>query len=175
MPFGLTNALAVIMDLMNRVFSAYLDQFVVTFIDDILVYSKTKEEYEQHLRLVLQTLRDNNLYAKFSNCEFWLEKVAFLGHVITKEGVLVDPSKIEAMSNWVAPKNVADIRSLLGLAVYYRRFVKDFLKIAKPLSSLMRKENRFRWDESCETTFQTLMERWTTAPILALPKGSENF
>ncbi|XP_074270856.1 uncharacterized protein LOC141594763 [Silene latifolia] len=175
MPFGLTNAPAAFMDLMNRIFTPFLDKFVVVFIDDILVYSKTKEEHEEHLRVVLQTLRENQLYAKLSKCEFWLEEVAFLGHVISKKGVSVDPSKIEAVTKWESPKNVAEIRSFLGLAGYYRRFVKDFSTIARPMTSLMRKEVRFVWDESCETAFQTLKERLTTAPILALPEGCENF
>ncbi|XP_074300152.1 putative mitochondrial protein AtMg00860 [Silene latifolia] len=160
---------------MNRVFSPYLDKFVVVFIDDILVYAKTKKEHEEHLRIVLQTLREHQLYVKLSKCEFWLEKVAFLGHIIAKEGVAVDPTKNEAMSRWVSPKNMAEIRSFVGLAGYYRRFMKDFSKIARPLTSLMRKEIRFKWEESCETTFLTLKERLTTAPVLALPEGSENF
>ncbi|XP_074293310.1 putative mitochondrial protein AtMg00860 [Silene latifolia] len=146
----------------------------MVFIDDILVYSKTKEEHEEHLRIVLQTLRDNQFYAKLSKCEFWLERVAFLGHVISKKGVVVDPSKIEALSRWESPKNVAEIRSFLGLAGYYQRFVKDFSKIARPLTALMRKDNRFKWDESCETAFLTLKERLTAVLILTLPNGSEN-
>ncbi|XP_074314308.1 putative mitochondrial protein AtMg00860 [Silene latifolia] len=137
MPFGLTNTPAAFMDLMNRVFSLYLDTFVVVFIDDILVYSKTKEEHEEHLRIVLQTLREHQLYAKLSKCEFWLEKVAFLGHIMSKEGVAVNPTKIEAVSRWVAPKNVEEIGSFLGLAGY-SRFVKDFSKIVRPLTSLMK-------------------------------------
>lgn len=118
MPFGLTNAPAVFMDLMNRVFRAYLDKFVVVFIDDILIYSKNASEHEEHLRAVLQILRENHSYAKFSKCEFWLEKVAFLGHIISKEGVSIDPSKIQAVSEWSTPKNVTEIRSFLGLAGY---------------------------------------------------------
>ncbi|XP_074302892.1 putative mitochondrial protein AtMg00860 [Silene latifolia] len=163
------------MDLMNREFSPYLDQFVVVFIDDILVYSKNKEEQEKYLRIILQTLRENDLYAKLSKCEFSFDKVAFLGHVVSKKGVSVDPSKIEAVTKWEKPKNVADVRSFLGLDGYYRRFLKDFPKLAKPLTALMRKENRFKWDESCETAFLTLKERLTIAPILALPEGSEDF
>ncbi|XP_074277689.1 putative mitochondrial protein AtMg00860 [Silene latifolia] len=126
------------MDLMNRLFSPYLDKFVVVFIDNILVYSKTKEEHEEHLTIVVQTLREHELYEKHSKCEFWLENVAFLGHVISKEGVVEDPTKIDVVSKWVAPKNVAEIRSFIGLAGYYRLFVKDFSKIARPLTSLMR-------------------------------------
>ncbi|KAL4021074.1 hypothetical protein IC575_019863 [Cucumis melo] len=122
MSFGLTNAPAVFMDLMNRVFREFLDTFVIVFIDDILIYSKTEAEHEEHLRMVLQTLRDNNLYAKFSKCEFWLKQVSFLGHVVSKAGVSVDPAKIEAVTGWTRPSTVSEVRSFLGLAGYYRRF-----------------------------------------------------
>jgi len=118
--FGLTNAPAYFMNMMNKVFMEELDKFVVVFIDDILIYSKTTEEHAEHLRIVLEKLRQNQPYAKFSKCEFWLEKVAFLGHVLTTEGVAVDPTKIEAVIEWQQPKNVTDIRSFLGLARYYR-------------------------------------------------------
>ena len=174
MPFGLTNAPALFMDLMNRVFHSYLDKFVVVFIDDILVYSKSKEDHVEHLRLVLSTLREHKLYAKFSKCEFWLEEVAFLGHIVSKDGVSVDPAKIKAVSEWPTPKNVTEIRSFLGLAGYYRRFVRDFSKIARPMTTLMKKEKRFEWTDECETAFQILKERLTTAPVLALPDGNEN-
>ena len=110
------------MDLMNRVFKPYLDQFVVVFIDDILVYSKSREEHERHLSIVLQTLRDKRLYAKLKKCEFWLDSVSILGHVVTKDGILVDPGKVDAVSNWRRPTTVTEIRSFLGLAGYYRRF-----------------------------------------------------
>ena len=123
------------MDLMHRVFRPYLDRFVVVFIDDILVYSKSEEEHEEHLRIVLETLQQHKLYAKFSKCEFWLDKVAFLGHIISSDGVEVDPSKIESIVNWKRPESIPEIRSFLGLAGYYRRFVKDCSKIAGPLSS----------------------------------------
>jgi hypothetical protein len=118
--FGLTNAPAYFMNMMNKVFMEELDRFVVVFIDDILVYSASAEEHEQHLRVVLEKLRQNQLYAKFSKCEFWLEEVAFLGHVLTAEGVAVDPAKIEAVKEWEQPRNATDIRSFLGLAGYYR-------------------------------------------------------
>ncbi|XP_028216617.1 uncharacterized protein LOC114398639 [Glycine soja] len=127
MPFGVTNAPGVFMDYMNRIFHPYLDSFVVVFIDDILVYSKTKEEHEEHLRVVLQTLKDNRLYAKLSKCDFWLEEVSFLGHVIFRGGIAVDPSKVEAVMSWESPKSVFEIRSFLGLAGYYRRFIEGFL------------------------------------------------
>ena len=127
--FGLTNAPATFMDLMNRVFRPSLDRLVIVFIDDILVYSKNEDEHAKHLRVVLQTLRDHRLYAKFSKYEFWLEQVAFLGHVVSKNGIQEDPRKIEAVADWPRPTTITEIRSFLGLAGYYRRFVKDFSKI----------------------------------------------
>ncbi|GMP43953.1 hypothetical protein CsSME_00013113 [Camellia sinensis var. sinensis] len=139
MPFGVTNALAAFMDLMNRVFKPYLDEFVVVFIDDILIYSKSGVEHEKHLRLALQILRDRKLYAKLSKCEFWLSSISFLGHVINEEGISVDPSKIEAIVNWPTPTNVSEVRCFLGLASYYRKFVKDFSRIAVPLTQLTQK------------------------------------
>ncbi|MFG1569958.1 reverse transcriptase family protein, partial [Staphylococcus aureus] len=136
MPFGLTNAPAVFMNLMNKVFHPYLDQFVVVFIDDILIYSKSPEEHEEHLRIVLETLRKEKLYGKLSKCEFFLDQVEFLGHVVTRDGIAVDPKKIEAVKSWAPPKSVAEVRSFLGLAGYYRKFVKDFAKIAEPMTKL---------------------------------------
>ena len=143
MPFGLTNAPAAFMDLMNRVFKDYLDKFVVIFIDDILIYSRSHDEHEQHLRLVLQKLKDKKLYVKFSKCNFWLEEIAFLGHIITKHGVAVDPEKIKAVTKWQQPKNASEIRSFLGLASYYCRFVEGFSKIATSLTKLTRKNVKF--------------------------------
>ena len=119
MPFGLTNALVAFMDLMNRVFHPYLDQFVVVFIDDILVYSKDAQEYEQHLKIVMQTLREKKLYAKLSKCDFWLKKVSFLGHIVSAEGIRVDPTKVEAVVNWKPPRNITEVRSFLSLVGYY--------------------------------------------------------
>ena len=139
MPFGLTNAPAVFMDYMNRIFRSYLDQFVVVFIDDILIYSKSIEEHEKHLRMVLNILKEKQLYAKLSKCEFWLTEVKFLGHVISRDGVAIDPSKVEAVLNWKRPETVTEIRSFLGLAGYYRRFIQNFSRIAMPLTKLTRK------------------------------------
>ena len=145
MPVGFTNAPAVFMDLMNRVFSPYLDKFVIIFIDDILVYSGSSEEHLEHLKIVLQTLRERELYAKLRKCQFWLDRVSFLGHVISVERVSVDPKKIEAVVNWKPPKNVLEVRSFLSLAGYYRKFVEGFSKIAAPLTKLTRKDVKYDW------------------------------
>ncbi|GJT35416.1 putative nucleotidyltransferase, ribonuclease H [Tanacetum coccineum] len=175
MPFGLTNAPAVFMDLMNRVCRPYLDKFVIVFIDDILIYSKTKEEHDVHLRLILELLKKEELYAKFSKCDFWLSKVQFLGHVIDSKGIHVDPAKIESIKDWESPKTPTEIRQFLGLAGYYRRFIEGFSKIAKPMTKLTQKSVKFNWGEKEETAFQTLKQKLCSAPILALPEGSENF
>ncbi|KAJ0557161.1 putative nucleotidyltransferase, Ribonuclease H [Helianthus annuus] len=153
MPFGLTNAPAVFMDLMNRVCKPYLDKFVIVFIDDILIYSKSQEEHEQHLRLILELLRKEQLYAKFSKCDFWLREVHFLGHVVNKDGIHVDPSKVDSIKNWPAPRTPTEIRQFLGLAGYYRRFIKDFSKIAQPLTSLTQKGVAYRWGDAQESAF----------------------
>ncbi|GJT07285.1 putative reverse transcriptase domain-containing protein [Tanacetum coccineum] len=150
MPFGLTNAPAVFMDLMNRVCKPYLDKFVIVFIDDILIYSKTKEDHEVHLRLVLELLRKEKLYAKFSKCEFWLQEVHFLGHVVNQSGIHVDPG-------------------------YYRRFIANFSKIAKPLTSLTQKNQKYVWGVEQEEAFHTLKNNLCDAPILSLPDGVEDF
>ncbi|GJY38677.1 putative reverse transcriptase domain-containing protein, partial [Tanacetum coccineum] len=175
MPFGLSNAPTVFMDLMNRVCRPYLDKFVIVFIDDILIYSKTKEEHDAHLRLILELLKKEELYAKFSKCDFWLSKVQFLGHVIDSEGIHVDPAKIESIKDWESPKTPTEIRQFLGLAGYYRRFIEGFSKIAKPMTKLTQKSVKFNWGEKEETAFQTLKQKLCSAPILALPEGSENF
>jgi hypothetical protein len=175
MPFGLTNAPAVFMDLMNRVFKQYLDKFVIVFIDDILVYSKNQEEHESHLHVVLDTLKKKKLYAKFSKCEFWIKEVSFLGHVISADGIKVDPSKIEAITKWTRPTSVAEVRSFLGLAGYYRRFVEGFSSIASSLTKLLKKGTKFVWDDEQEKSFQELKERLVSAPVLVLPSGSGGY
>jgi hypothetical protein len=175
MPFGLTNAPAIFMDLMNRVFRSYLDKFVVVFIDDILIYFSSQIEHAYNLREVLETLRRNKLYAKLSKCEFWLNEVVFLGHVISEKGINVNPKKIEAVLKWERPTNVTEIRSFLGLVGYYRRFIEGFSTIASPMTRLTRKEVKFEWSKDCEASFQELKSRLTSAPILALPKGQEGF
>nr|GEW64202.1 putative reverse transcriptase domain-containing protein [Tanacetum cinerariifolium] len=175
MPFGLTNAPAVFMDLMNRFCRPYLDKFVIVFIDDILIYSKTWEEHVEHLRLVLELLKKEKLYAKFSKCEFWLREVQFLGHMINGNGIHVDPSKIEAVKNWKAPRTPTEVRSCLGLAGYYRRFIENFSKIAKSLTILTQKCKSFNWGEGQELAFQTLKDKLYNAPVLALPNRPEEF
>ncbi|GJS72710.1 putative reverse transcriptase domain-containing protein [Tanacetum coccineum] len=175
MPFGLTNAPAVFMDLMNRVCKPYLDRFVIVFIDDILIYSKSRKEHEGHLKLILNLLKKEELYAKFSKCEFWLSKVQFLGHVIDSEGIHVDPAKIEAIKDWASPKTPTGIRQFLGLAGYYRRFIEGFSKIARPMTKLTQKSVKFEWGEKAEVAFQLLKQKLYSAPILALLEGSENF
>ncbi|CAA0810269.1 Uncharacterized mitochondrial protein AtMg00860, partial [Striga hermonthica] len=175
MPFGLRNAPAVFMDLMNWVFHPFLDQFVIVFIDDILVYSRDIDQHKEHLRIVLETLRREKLYAKFSKCEFWLNRVAFLGHIVTSRGIEVDPNKIEAVSKWDTPRSAADVRSFLGLAGYYRRFIEGFSKIAQPLTNLTKKALRFEWSPRCEESFQELKRRLTTATVLSIPDPTLEF
>jgi hypothetical protein len=159
---------------MNKVFMEYLDKFVVVFIDDILVFSQN-EEQEEHLRIVLQKLRENQLYAKLNKCDFWLNEVSFLGHVITDGGVAVDPSKVRDVLNWNPPKNVSEIRSFLGLAGYYRRFIEGFSKVVKPLTSLLEKGKELKWDAACQTYFEELKTRLTTAPVLIMPDIHKGF
>ncbi|KAK5802526.1 hypothetical protein PVK06_030126 [Gossypium arboreum] len=175
MPFGLTNAPAVFMDLMNRIFRPYLDRFVVVFIDDILVYSRNETEHAEHLRLVLQILRDKQLYAKFSKCEFWVREVSFLGHVVSASGIRVDPNKISAILNWKPPRNITEVRSFLGLAGYYRRFVKGFSTIATPMTKLLQKDVKFEWTEKCQKSFDQLKTYLTEAPILVQPESGKEF
>ncbi|GJR58860.1 hypothetical protein Tco_1501022 [Tanacetum coccineum] len=175
MPFGLTNAPAVFMDLMNRVCKPYLDKFVIVFIDDILIYSKNKQEHEEHLKQILELLKKEELYAKFSKCEFWISKVLFLGHMIDSEGIHVDPAKIEAIKDWTSPKSPTEIRQFLGLVGYYQRFIKGFSKIAKPMTKLTQKKVKLVWSDKQEAAFQLLKQKLCSAPILTLPEGSEDF
>ncbi|GJW76694.1 putative reverse transcriptase domain-containing protein [Tanacetum coccineum] len=175
MPFGLTNAPAVFMDLVNRVCKPYLDKFIIVFIDDILIYSKDEKEHEEHLKAILELLKKEKLYAKFSKCEFWIPKVHFLGHVIDSRGIHVDPAKIESIKDWASPKTPTEIRQFLGLAGYYRRFIEGFSKIAKPMTKLTQKGIKFDWGEKEENAFQLIKQKLCSAPILALPEGSEGF
>ena len=173
--FGLTNAPAAFMDLMNRVFEENLDNFIIVFIDDILVYSHTMEEHELHLKIVLEKLREKKLYAKFSKCKFWLRKVAFLGHVVSEEGISVDLSKVEVVSQRKQPRNPTEMQCFLGLARYYQRFVDRFLNIAALIMALTRKNVNFEWMDAYEKSFQELKRRLVTAPILTIPEGEDGF
>ena len=175
MLFGLTNALAAFMDLMNRVFRPYMDQFFVVFINDILVYSKDREIYDTHLRAVLETLRKEQLYAKLSKCEFWLTEVSFLGHIVSKEGIRVDQKKIEVVVEWKPPRNVTEVRSFLGLGGYYRRFVKGFSMIATPMTRLLQKNVKYEWSEKCQGSFGKLKAFLTEAPVLTQPTCGKEY
>ena len=143
--------------------------------DDILIYSQLEREHEYHLRIVLQLLRDHQLYAKFSKCEFWLTEVRFLGHVVSASSVSMDPEKVEAMMSWERPKSVFEILSFLGLAGYYRRFIEDFSLLAAPMARLTRKEVKFDWDDRCEEAFQELKMRLTTTHILIVPDRGQGY
>nr|GEX52426.1 putative reverse transcriptase domain-containing protein [Tanacetum cinerariifolium] len=183
MSFGLTNAPAVFMDLMNLVCKPYLDKFVIVFIDDILIYLKNKKEHEEHLRTILKLLKKEELYAKFYKCKFWIPKVQFLGHVINSEGIHVDPAKIESIKDWVFPKSPTEIRQFLGLAGYYRRFIE--FEYCQTNEKLTQKKIKFEWGDKQEAafqllkqklyTFQLLKQKLCSAPILALPEGTEDF
>jgi hypothetical protein len=175
MSFGLTNALAYFMYLMNSVFMQELDKFVVVFIDDILIYSKNPEDHANHLRIILQRLRDHHLYAKFFKYEFWLDTIKFLGHTISSDGISVDPSKVQEVLNWKSPTSVHRIRSFLGLASYYHRFIPDFSRVAKPMTELLKKGVKFSWDQKCEDAFHTLRAHLTTSPVLAQTDVSKSF
>jgi hypothetical protein len=172
---GLTNAQAYFVNMMNKVFMDELDKCVVVFIDDILVFSKTAGKHEEHLRIVLGKLRQHQLYAKFSKCEFWMEEVTFFGHVLSAKGVAVDLSKLEAVSKWQSPKSVTEIRSFLSLAGYYRRFIENFSKIAKPMTELLNSNTSYVWSCKYEASFQELKTRLTTTPVLTLPYASKDF
>jgi hypothetical protein len=153
MSFGLTNALAYFMYLMNSVFMPELDKFVVVFIDDILVYSKSEDEHTKHLHTVLQRLWDHHLYAKFSKCDFWLREIKFLGHTISQDGIIVDPEKVQEVMDWKPPTTIWQIQSFLGLTGHYRRFIPDFSRIAKPMTELLKKGVKFDWVRNVKMHF----------------------
>jgi hypothetical protein len=175
MSFGLTNAPSYFMNLMNKVFLEYLDRFVVEFIDDILIYSKSDSDHEEHLRLVLQKLHDNQLYAKYSKCEFWIDEVPFLGHIISNGGISLDPAKVKEIVEWSIPSTVTKVRTFLGLAGYYRRFIEGFSKIAKPMTSLLEKGREFKWDSKCQDSFGQLKLRLMSLPVLVMPDLHKGF
>jgi hypothetical protein len=175
MSFGLTNALAFFMYLMNSVFMDYLGKFVVVFIDDILIYSQSEEEHVEHLKMVLQRLREHQLYAKLSKYEFWIHEVLFLGHIINQDGLAVDPKKVADILNWKAPKDVRGIKSFIRMAGYYRRFIEGFSKISRPMIALLAKKVEFKWTQKCQEAFEELKEKLTTTPVLVLPDVHKPF
>ena len=142
------------MCLMNSVFNKYLDKFVLFFLDDILIYSKNEEEHEQHLRLTLRLLREHKLYAKLRKCDFYKDKIPYLGHIISEEEISMDPKKIEAIMNWPTPRNVTDVISFMRLVGYYRRFIEGFSKVSHSITSLQKKGIKFEWTPKCEERFQ---------------------
>jgi hypothetical protein len=152
-----------------------LDKFVVVFIDDTLICSKSDSDHEKYLRLVLQKRRDNQLYAKYSKCEFWIGEVPFLGHIISNGGILVDPAKVKKIVVWSIPTTVIEIRSFLGLAEYYQRFIEGSSKIAKPMTSLLEKGKEFKWDEKCQDSFDQLKKRLMSPPVLIMPDLQKGF
>ena len=172
LPFGLTNAPATFMHLMQSIFGPHLDSFVIVFLDDILIFSKTLQEHRKHVRIVLELLRNNKLYAKKSKCEFFKQSISFLGHVVSGEGISMEKDKVKAIQEWPIPTNVAAIRSFLGLAGYYRRFVKDFSKLAMPLTDLLRTDVKFEWNKSQQQSFLQLKQSISSAPVLTLPDDS---
>lgn len=147
MSFGLTNAPASFMKMMSGIFREYLEEFVIIFIDDILVYSKDRESHQGHLRIVLEKLREQKVFAKLRKCSFWKRSIGFLGHIVSDQGVLVDPEKIKSIEDWPRPKNASEVRSFLGLAGYYRKFVKWFAILAQPMTRLTGKDVKFAWSE----------------------------
>ena len=175
MPFGLTNAPATFMHMMNEIFRPYLDDFVVVFLDDILIYSKNLDQHAVHLKKVLQKLREHNLYAKRPKCDFQKSSIDFLGHTITSDGLLMDKKKVETIVDWPPLKSVKHIRSFLGLAGYYRKFVKDFSKIASPLSDLIKKDKQFEWTDVQQQAMQKLKDAIASAPILVQPDPTKEY
>ena len=163
------------MCLMNSVLNKYLDKFFLVFIDDILVYSRNEEEHQEHLRMVLQTLKENQLYAKFSKCEFYKDKIQYLGHIISEQGLAVDPDKIKAIKEWPVPTDVSAVRSFMGITGYYRRFVEIFSAIPYPITSLQRKGVKFEWTEKCQNSFEQLKLKLTTVPILKIVDPDKEF
>ena len=175
MSIDLKNASASFMDLMNQIFRIYLNLFMIVLIDDILVYSKSENDHMNHLKIFLQVLKENQLFAKFSKCDFWLRLVEFLGHIVSSEGMKVDPRKMDAFESWPRPLSPNDIRSFLCLARYYRRSVEGFSSIASPLMFLPQKKSKFKCLESCEKSFQLLKDKLTSASVLTLPEGTKGF
>ena len=169
LPFGLTNAPGTFMHLMHQTFREYLDDFVLVFLDDILIFSKTLEEHERHVKAVLDKLRASKLYAKESKCEFFKTEVEFLGHMVGRDGVRMMDDKVKAISEWPTPTKVGDVRAFLGTAGYYRKFIRDFSSIAAPLTELTKDAVKFEWTAKQQSAFDKLKSAMQSGPVLALP------
>ncbi|WMV38160.1 hypothetical protein MTR67_031545 [Solanum verrucosum] len=175
MSFGLTNAPATFIDLMSRVFIQYLKMFVIVFIDDTFVYLRSGDKHTYHLRIVLQVLKDQQLFAKFGKCEFWLNFVSCLGHIVSGKGIEVDPKKMDAVKSWTRLISPSDTRSFLGLGNYYRRFMEGVSSIASLFTTLSQKKAKFLWSEVCEKRFQELKDTLASTPVLTLPERTDGF
>jgi hypothetical protein len=175
MPFGSTNAPSTFMQLMNHVLRSFIGKFVVVYFDDIFIYRKTLEEHVEHIKCVLAVLREEKLYANVEKCSFCTKKVVFLVFVVSGQGVEVDEEKIKAIREWLPPQNMSQVQSFLGLAGFYRRFVKDFSTIAAPMNELTKKEISIKWGDAQDKSFQALKDRLTTAPLLALLDFGKTF
>jgi hypothetical protein len=175
MSFSLMNAPSFFMNLMNSVFMDYLDKFVVVSIDDILIYSQSEEEHVDHMKIVLQRLREHQLYAKLSKCDFWIDEVLFLGHIINKDGLAVDSKKVVDILNWKAPTAARGIKSFIGMAGYYRWFIEGFSKIVRPMTALLANKVEFNWTQKCQEAFEALKEKLTTTLVLVLPDVHKPF
>lgn len=166
MPFGLTGAPATWQRFMNDILRPYIDIFVQVYLDDILIYSRTREEHERHIRAVLQALREHQLYAKPSKCEFFKTEVKYLGFIISDEGIKMDPAKIRTIVDWKPPADVTDVKSFTGFAGFYRRWIKDFSRILAPITALERKDVPFHWTPACQQAFERLKKAFTSEPVL---------
>ena len=175
LPFGLTNAPATFMHLMNSIFKPFLDLFVLVFLDDILIYSRTLVEHQRHVRQVLEVLRKNKLYANAKKCSFFQRSLSFLGHVVSEKGLSMEQDKVKAIQDWPAPTNITGVRSFLGLAGYYRKFVRNFSRIAAPMTELEQKNQTFEWKKPQQNAFEELKKAITSAPILIAPDDTKPY
>ena len=168
MPFGLSNAPSTFMRLMNQVFRPYIGRFVVVYFDDILIYSQSEQDHYDHLREIMEVLEKENLYGNLKKCTFFVKEVIFLGYVVSRDGIKVDESKIEAIRSWPVPKSIHDVRSFYGLASFYRRFIRDFSTITAPMTEVI-KGSFFQWTSRAQEAFEAIKAKLTQAPVLALP------